>query len=128
MSKKAGIAVMGGAVGLMIANSIWGKQFDLDLPLRSDWVDPTNAKSKRGWKVVWLGFALIVIGIVLSVFSEAMIALCGIGMVVGIVGLFLGGYKSSRGPFSISNFNEDFVWIKGADQSIVNLLEPLPKP
>lgn len=57
-SRKVGIALFGGLIGLAIAKSIWGEQFNLNIPMRSDWVDPAAAKSKRGWVVGGMGAPL----------------------------------------------------------------------
>lgn len=76
--------------------------------------------------MVGVGFALILLGIVGSVFSEAMIALCGLGMVVGFAGLFLGGVKSAHGPFSITHFDQNYVWVQGANKTIVGMFEKFP--
>lgn len=124
-SKRVTFAVLGGVIGYQIATSIWGQNFSLEIPFRANWNDPSGKKSKRGWRIVWLGLALVILGIVLSIFSEAMIALCGIGLIVGVIGLILGGVKSAA-PFVISNFNEQYVWIEGANKTIVGMFEPLP--
>lgn len=122
----AGLAITFGFIGLQIAKGLYGQHIVIDIPMRSDWVDPSEEKSKRGWKVVWWGLGLIIAGIILSVFSEAMIGLCLIGMIVGIVGLILGGVKSTNAPFSVSDFNDHYVWVQGADRSVVEKFEVLP--
>jgi hypothetical protein len=126
----AAIAIAGGAIGYAIARSLFGTEFDLKIPLKQDWVNPdapTAAKMKRSWGVVAIGFALILLGIGLSLVSEAFIVLCAIGMIVGIVGLFVGGYKSSRKPYSITSFNDKFIWLDGVDKTLAMQFEPLPK-
>ena len=126
----AAIAVAGGAIGYAIARSLFGTEFDLKIPLKQYWVNPdvaTAAKTKRSWGVVAIGLVLILLGIALSLVSEAFMVLCVVGMIVGIVGLFVGGYKSSRKPYSITSFNDKFIWLDGVDKTLAMQFEPLPK-
>lgn len=124
-TRAIGTFLAAGAVGLVIARSMFGEDFELKLPMRQD-SETQKEKEKRSWIVVGIGFALILLGIIGSVFAEALMALSALGMVVGIVGLFLGGVKSVNGPFSISNFNTQYLWVEGANKSVVAMFERLP--
>lgn len=122
------IAIAFGAIGVAIARALFGTNFSLDIPLVPGWSnpkDPTPEKSKRGWGVVALGILLILVGMGLSVVSEAFLILCAVGMIVAIFGFFVGGYKSSKKPYEISNFNAKYIWLDGVDKDIAFQFELL---
>lgn len=124
------VAIAGGIIGVAIANLLFGTKFHLDIPIVPGWVnpkDPSLEKTKRGWGVVGLGLLLILLGMGLTLIAEAFMLLCAIGMIVGIVGLFLGGYKSTKKPFEISTFDAKYVWLNGVEPSIASQFEPFPR-
>lgn len=127
--KSVAIAVAFGAVGLAIARSMFGTNFQIDVPMVPGWVNPnapTKEQSKRGWGAVGIGLLLIVLGIMLSLFAEVFMILCAIGLLVGIVGFFLGGYKSSKKPFEITTFDSEYIWLDGVEKNLAYEFEPLP--
>lgn len=64
---------------------------------------------------------------VVSVFTEVGIGICLLGMIVGIAGLIIGGLKLSKNPFSVANFDDGYIWIRGADESVTRMFEPLKR-
>lgn len=127
--KIIAIAIAGGAIGAAIAQAMLGTNFNIDVPLVPGWVNsnaPTKERTKRGWGVVGLGLLLIILGMGLSLVSEGFMILCAVGLIVGIVGLFVGGYKSSKKPYEISTFNAKYIWLDGVDKNIAYQFEPLP--
>lgn len=123
------IAIVFGILGVAMAQALFGTNFSLDVPMVHGWVNPkipSAERSKRGWGVVGLGLLLIVLGMGLSLVSESFIILCALGMIVGIVGFFVGGYRSTKKPYEISTFNSKYVWLDGVDKEIAYQFEPLP--
>jgi hypothetical protein len=61
----------------------------------------------------------------LSLVAEAFMILCAIGLLTGIVGFFLGGYKSSKKPFEITTFDSEYIWLDGVEKNLAYEFEPL---
>lgn len=116
-----------GAIGYAIWKAVFGTMLHLEQPFTPGRVnpkDPSPERSKRGRSIVFSGFGILIVGIILSAFSEYFIGLAAVGMVVAVGGLIAGGFKSSKKPFAISRFDEQYIWVSGVTKSIVFQFEP----
>lgn len=116
-----------GAIGYAIWKAIFGTMLHLELPFTPGWInpkDPSPERSKRGRAIVFAGFGILLAGIILSAFSEYFIGLAAVGMFVAFGGLIASGFKSSKKPFAVSRFDEQFIWVSGVTKSIAYQFEP----
>ena len=98
-----------------------GQDFKIDIPLCADWAKEDEELRKRSWRTVYVGGAIIVIGVLLSIIHEALMGIGLLGIAVGAVGALRGGiFKSYRGTYAIWDFTAEYVWIEGVEESVAN--------
>lgn len=122
--------LMFGAIGLLIARSLFGQQIQLTLPVSSAWLANKKKHGRIGLFIALTGGALFVLGIggmmMCSPQQQDLANLLGIpamlGMLVGLIGLIYMAIAGSVNLLTVNKMDGNLTWLDGASPEFLSQL------